>query len=96
MDRRTAVEVEFDHCYVGSSVGRGDVVQFYVGEADDSTDRPRRDMTAVGNVYQHDLDDDVLACLSVIEDSGELARPDTVLHPDDARKLVDDVDGDGA
>lgn len=94
LDRRTAAEIEFDYVYVGSELGRGDTAQFYVGEPDFDLRSPYRPCIKVGSYYQHDLDDEIRACLAGIQDHWELPRPDSVLAPDDAREALDDEEGD--
>lgn len=79
LDRRTAAEVEFDRCRVGLSMGRGDTVQFYVGEYPEEYTPWTTKMTRVGDWYQHDLDDYMIEILSHIEEHGELPSPDYVV-----------------
>lgn len=95
LDRRTAAEIEFDYAWVGSELGRGDTAQFYVGEPNLDERSPYLPCTKVGSWYQHDLDDGVLECLEGIQQHQELPRPDSVLEPDDARKVLDDEESEG-
>jgi len=90
MDRRTAAEIEFDRCNVGMSIGRGDTVQFYVGEYPEDHTTWTMKMTRVGDWYQHDLDEYMVEILSHIQEHGVLPSPDYVVDAETVNGDTDD------
>lgn len=78
-DKRTGANWGFDAVRVGISLGRGDVVQFYVDDSANEEIEPAvREGREVGSVYQDDLPDELLVAFEHLEDGGELPVPNFV------------------
>jgi len=79
IDRRNLAEIQFDHVRIGCRIGRGDTVQFYVGEIDEDKKLKHIGLTRVGDYYQHDLDSEILDELEYLEEHGSLRPPNYIV-----------------
>lgn len=78
-DKRTGISIGFDAVRVGINMGRGDTIQLYVDDSNNSEINPaRRAGRLVGDVYQHDVCDHLLEAFEHIEEHDELPEADYV------------------